>query len=827
MAMFKLNFEQLVYRFIFVLPLFILCRLLIIAPGPAWGMEATATTAPAVANDTTTWRSALYPVDWTPEFTDPEGRFLHDFSYAGYHAGEKPLPESIPGPRIDVTQAPYNADNTGGQSASQAIQRAINDVGRAGGGTVYLPPGTYRLTFPQTFRSEALLIAYSNVVLQGAGSDKTFLFLDETVTRGKAMIRVTPALTGVNWSDIDGRGQKLRADVAGRETVIPLEGTPNFAVGEWVVVQYDPTPEWIAEHNMSDGWDASIGGPAFYRRIVAVDKTLNTITIDTPLRYPVKVRDNGRVHRVSAPLEEVGLADFAIGMREHPATSGWGNNDHGTYGTGAYDVHSSSAVVFNGVVNSWVRDIATYKAPGNTYAHIHSIGFNFSRSRFLTIRRVTVENPQYRGGGGNGYPFVVGTQDSLYDSLRAVNGRHNFTISGMRASGNVIYRSYISNPIRSLAADFHANLSMANLIDNLVIDNDRFEAADRSHAAGVSGFPKHGVTTTQSVFWNCEGLSYPSDLPAIIRSDQYGWGYVIGTRGPAYRVALDVGPRTEPRDYLEGEGLGAGLEPQSLYYDQLERRLKREGKQDIWEVVSRDLTPPPITQWEQKPEVGLRKSQVSEPDLPLIHQQDFESAPVGGLPDGWVHLATANSPNLPNVVKAPAELGAAGGQVLFLERTANTSNVTGQAVFSFPAVQERLVLTFDMFTTTERRNLRITLGGSALTPKDIHGTIANAGIFIAMNGGRVLGLLDAGANTWAFGGSYSAGRWHTVTVDINIKEQTFNVYVDDAVMPGNPEPIPFYKGYADLNTLAFCYQSISSHNNTAPVYVDNVKVWGK
>ena len=196
------------------------------------------------------------------------------------------------------------------------------------------------------------------------------------------------------------------------------------------------------------------GGPAFYREIVAVDPVENTITVDVPVRYPVKVRDNGRVHRVSQPLEEVGLADFSIGMREHPATTGWGNNDHGVFGTGAYDVHSGCAVTFNGVINSWVRDIATYKPPGNNYAHIHSIGFNFSRSRFLTIRGVSVENPQYRGGGGNGYPFVVGTQESLYDNLRAINGRHNFTITGQRASGNVIYRGYIANPYQLVACGF-------------------------------------------------------------------------------------------------------------------------------------------------------------------------------------------------------------------------------------------------------------------------------------------------------------------------------------------------------------------------------------
>ncbi len=41
------------------------------------------------------------------------GRFLHDFSYAGYKNGELALPDAPPGPILDVTAAPYSADPTG------------------------------------------------------------------------------------------------------------------------------------------------------------------------------------------------------------------------------------------------------------------------------------------------------------------------------------------------------------------------------------------------------------------------------------------------------------------------------------------------------------------------------------------------------------------------------------------------------------------------------------------------------------------------------------------------------------------------------------------
>ncbi len=46
--------------------------------------------------------------------------------------------------KIDITQAPYNADNTGAIDATEAIQKAIDDAHAAGGGVVYFPEGEYK-----------------------------------------------------------------------------------------------------------------------------------------------------------------------------------------------------------------------------------------------------------------------------------------------------------------------------------------------------------------------------------------------------------------------------------------------------------------------------------------------------------------------------------------------------------------------------------------------------------------------------------------------------------------------------------------------------------
>ncbi len=118
------------------------------------------------------WRSSLYPEDWRPGFKDSQGRFLHDFSYAGYHRGEQDIPH-MNTPVIDVTQPPYNADNTGTGDVTAVIQQALNDAGTQGGGVVYLPAGTYRISAADT-ASWALRIAYDSTVLRGAGTGSTF-----------------------------------------------------------------------------------------------------------------------------------------------------------------------------------------------------------------------------------------------------------------------------------------------------------------------------------------------------------------------------------------------------------------------------------------------------------------------------------------------------------------------------------------------------------------------------------------------------------------------------------------------------------------------------
>lgn len=518
-------------------------------------------------------RSSLYPEDWYPGLQDDEGRFLHDFSYAGYHRGEQPIPVDIPGRVIDVTETPYDADNTGVNDSTSAIQQAIDQVGAEGGGVVYLPAGTYKIK-PQGHDNFALRIKDSGVVLRGAGVDQTFLYNEETVMRGKQIISVRGE--GYAWTRHEEKTAYVTSDLLAPTSQIPVDDVAPFDVGDWVVVSSDVTADFLAEHEMTGWWDALLDteGPAFYRQVVAIDADTGTVTIDAPTRYSLKMRDRAKVYKVEAPLSEVGIEDLSIGNKQHPG-SGFGSGDYKEEGTGAYEVHASKMIHLEQVVNAWVKRVNTYRPETNEEDyHILSNGIVLRDTRHVSILESHLSNPQYRGGGGNGYLFELLGNDNLIQDSHAKRGRHNYSFKLMHANGNVIHRSTSTDP--SLLTDFHMRLSMSNLLDGLVLNNDTIHA-------GVRPSDNHGMTTSQSVIWNTTGNGYHPTTTYLIDSRQYGHGYVIGTQGSATNVkttpTVVSGRETSPEDFVEGEGQGTLLAPQSLYEDQLQRRLERETTQ--------------------------------------------------------------------------------------------------------------------------------------------------------------------------------------------------------------------------------------------------------
>ncbi len=508
----------------------------------------------------TTWRSALYPTDWTPAFTGEQDRFLHDMSYAGYHRSEQGLPQIVDllG-AFDVTT--FGADPTGAADSTPGIQAAIDAAEGAGGGVVHLPEGSYRA-------DGLLLVDAPGVLLVGDGPDRSRLWFTRDVgMTDTAHLTFRGAIT-------TGPELLLVADGAARSHQVAVADASALTPGDHVQVGWVITDEFVAAHGMQDFWAVSNGQwRAFFRReVVGVDLTSDpdVITLDVPLRYPALLRDGASVRPVSGQLTECGVQGLGLST-----VGDW---------DAAWTVDRSHALKFDRVRDCVVRDVASFESPNSSDdrgRHLLSGGIKVLDSERITIADTVLQHAQNRGGGGNGYLFEVSrSNEVLIRDCVGRSGRHAFIQNWDFGTSGIVWLRTTSVDGRSLPwqaddgtwvgfSEFHHSLAMANLID-ASFTNDGWGAVNRRTFSSGAGH-----SATQSVFWNTSG-------DGEIKSFQYGHGYIIGTDPlMTVRVGLDEGgifaeaSGTAPEDWTEGLGAGATLDPPSLFEDQLARRLGR------------------------------------------------------------------------------------------------------------------------------------------------------------------------------------------------------------------------------------------------------------
>lgn len=487
------------------------------------------------------WRSALYPDEWTPAFTDDAGRFLHDFSYAGYAHGER---EPVTGGPFVVSVAADGGDATG------EIQAALDAVAALDGGVVLLGPGRFRI-------DGTLAVTHSHVVLKGAGRDRTFLVFTKSFGLDyAATLRFGGGhhLVG-DWPLVEDGATRSASVKVGASDAGAL------AVGDDVALGHVITDAYVAEHGMTGFWSAFNGTwqPFAWRTVVAVGAD-GTVTLDVPLRAPELLRDGASLRRVDGLLREVGLEDVSL--------------TNAVEAGAAHAATQVGAVGFSGVVDGWVRRVSSFSEVDGG-AQVQSVGLRLHQVNRVTVDDVHLAKAQHRGGGGNGYLFEVRqSSEVLFQDSTAREGRHNFIQNwGFGTSGCVWLRVVSEGGFATAQpggtqggvgySEFHHSLATANLIDSSRFEDGFSIINRRLESTGA------GHTGTQNVFWNVSGAG-------LLRSMQWGWGYVIGTGG--LEVALDevfIAEGTQPKDWAEGLDAGATLEPRSLYEDQRRRRLGR------------------------------------------------------------------------------------------------------------------------------------------------------------------------------------------------------------------------------------------------------------
>lgn len=572
-------------------------------------------------------------------------RFLHDFSYAGYHAGEVPIPPdnpnwSVPPEKIfNVLSDKYKdlgCKNDGVADCTAAIHKALRDV-EATGGVVYLPAGEYRVT--QQNEHYFLRIRRSNIILKGDGSNLTKIKVDPyTTVNGErvfrmvdnAVIDVQPS-EGKDWDWIEPR-VPITANLPFPTKVIPVADVTKFKEKDPIVImanfrQGEVVNElYLKEHDMLGIWDKSTNsiGYIFRRTVEKIEKdplsNQGNLVVDVPIRYRIKTTDNPFVALVAPGISEIGIWGISFGMIRHPLE--W---DFEEAPNEIYDAQEKYQILrenwrgylmqFFNVSNSWLYDVASYTPSENVNRPTSNDKYGlydvdilnqiilFRNNRFVTLKNFYFKNMQADRGSGNGYGITLfTTNEVLIEHGLLEKVKKGFAFNGAGSSGNVI-RDLTVKEVFTTPNDFHSYLSMSNLIEKNDLQGTFWESAVRP----IDKDTFHGHGTTQTVYWNNSGTPITFNVgnegnwdrdndndgeldkpathdPAMIVSNQVGWGYVMCTSGIFPDVVTAAMPNRSldsdepwhptilPRDWSEGIGR-SGIEPDSLYLDQLGRRV--------------------------------------------------------------------------------------------------------------------------------------------------------------------------------------------------------------------------------------------------------------
>ncbi|WP_251096843.1 glycoside hydrolase family 55 protein [Streptomyces sp. Caat 7-52] len=478
-----------------------LTRRTLLAGATAVALGATA--GRAAATDAAAGIPTLWKEFRRTPLTHPQIPYI---GRAGYRGGATRFPRR----RVVADVADHGAVADGTTDCAPAINRAIAAAGRAGGGTVTIPPGTYRI-------DDVIRIGDSNVVLRGAGSGRTTLYATKNLTE---LIGVYGSRYGgdkSSWSWAGGliwlapsaRWDSLTTAIRARAW--PFEGwTGNrrdewttlttvapARQGSWTVTVADASalrPGRLVLLRLADGPAHTLlrhmagggPGPAAY---VWDDKT--KLTSYVPYEWPVRIaRVHGRRVTLERPLPLDVRPEWDPRLTTHvPELTGSGVEGLTLEAAQTPQAPHLLDKGYNGVVlqcayDCWVDDV--------TVRHVDN-GFGLVAASACTLRRTRV------AGRGSHHPYFCreGSHDNLVEDFtveeRTVPAPAGTQLHGINVEGLSSYNVWSRGDMRMGTFDSHRGLPFANVRTDITVNNDG------RHGGDASAGPLFGARFTH---WN-------------------------------------------------------------------------------------------------------------------------------------------------------------------------------------------------------------------------------------------------------------------------------------------------------------------------------------
>lgn len=542
------------------------------------------------------------------------GTLLPDFSYAGYMHGEVAPPDvmiDFSAKLSDASGNPYyNATLAGGAQGSATYKvYDVTDYGAVpndgisdrpalfkilkeamkctekyedsnktlryylGGGSlanavIYFPEGTFLLRGGAEDETvETIRLTMGNLVLKGAGADKTVIEMGVENNPANSDLWSTPNLLEVkhnsgleNLSDVTGDAVKGSFSVR-------VSTTSGIAVGDWVcltLVNNDPTliAEELAPHSITPQMtDLRDKGVQIYDMHQVKSISGNTVEFVEPLMHEVKAQYGWKIQKYPH-YENVGVEDLKF--------LGHSKEDFRHHGS-ASDDGGFKPINLIRLTNSWMRRVdfesvseaASIVSCANISAYTVHISGNRGHAsvRSQASSRVFIGNVTDTSSGKRA---VDSGGQQLGEYIEGAGQYHGCGVS-KESMGAVIWNVQWGN---DACFESHASQPRATLIDRC-----RGAFIPWREGGDEVQLPNH---LNDLVIWNMNATKTGYDG---------GWGnkfiwwdnnnrwwknmppVIVGFHGAS--IVFDESP--EQVKYMES--LGMPVEPQSLYEAQLERRL--------------------------------------------------------------------------------------------------------------------------------------------------------------------------------------------------------------------------------------------------------------
>ncbi|KAF2330661.1 DUF4955 domain-containing protein [Flavobacterium daemonense] len=544
---------------------------------------------------------------------------LPDFSYAGFHYGEQPIPV-VTKNIIDVTQYGIKANSKRDQT--KEVQELIDKVGADGGGVLYFPKGGYYFNMNPR-EKQSLKINYSNIVLRGEnnGSKGTVFFDGYPLTQDDMSPWLSPALIqtgtklqstasfwGIDFPKNGAQKSEVISTSAGvvseeiqqaqvltqiiksakkGDKTLWLKNTAQLTANDYILLGlYNSDDDGTLIKSIispvkqfydfeASAKSAGPSGAPSYQWLVQIESVnKNSITLKQPLRRDFDLKYEPVVAKAEM-LREIGIENIHI-------KSGWAGYycHHGCEGGDKYQSHEMdygwNAINFCRVANGWIKNVTLENFTSPIY--------------LLDSRNVTIDSVDFMGfDGHSGVKIYSHACDNLIQNL---NFKNSFThvLSGEgNAYGNVFRNvAYKAVSAKPGMFDFHGfsdrrfSPPSENLFENI-------KGLNKISGGGAANNLPH--TANFNTWWNVEladfndkdsemFFSWQSPVKGLVKDNlshqMYPKSILAGVYQPQFEVTIN-GNKTDTQDqWIYTENFNKGkVYPLSLYDAQLKMRIHK------------------------------------------------------------------------------------------------------------------------------------------------------------------------------------------------------------------------------------------------------------